>query len=61
MSVLSLLYFVVGGLIAMGVVLVAAAFLLKMMQHNNSRQRREVEANAAIKTVGANRTFAPHG
>jgi len=62
MNVLYLLYFAVGGLITMGVLLLVAVFFLKRMQKNNDRQRQELEARAALQTaVEASRTFAPHG
>jgi len=62
MNVLYLLYFAVGGLITVGVVLFAVVFLLKKMELGNDRRRRAAEARAAVQAANdANRTFAPHG
>lgn len=62
MNVLFLLYFAVGGLIFLGVVLFAVVLLLKQRQLGNDRQRRQAEARDAVQAeIDANRTFAPHG
>jgi len=57
---MEMLYYTLGGVIALAVALYALVFFLKKKQLKNEKKRQEAEARAAIKAADAERNFAPH-
>lgn len=57
---MDMLYYALGGVIALAVVLYALVFFLKKKQLKNEKQRLEAEARAAIKAADAERGFIPY-
>jgi len=57
---MDMLYYALGGVIALVFVLYGLVFFLKKKQIKNKKLRQEAEARAAIKEADANRGFVPH-